>query len=118
MMKGKKPFYGSYGLRMNGTNLSMLDGTLLSQNKQNLYDSKRLATLLKFALRTYPARLGRVLLPNSQASKQKVMKLMLRRYSSCFKAQGRGYKFDNACFLQKQIKYLRYILQLKFKYIL
>ena len=118
MIKGKKPFYGSYGLRMNGTNLSMLDGTLLSQNEQNLYDSKRLATLLKFALRTYPSRLGRVLLPNSKASKQKVMKLILRRYSSCFKAQGRGYKFDNACFLQNQIKYLRYILELKFKYIL
>ena len=118
MIKGKKPFYGSYGLRMNGTNLSMLDGSLLSQNQQNLYDSKRLATLLKFGLRTYPARLGRVLLPNNQASKQKIMKLMLRRYSSCFKAQGKGYKFDNTCFLQKQIKYLRYILELKFKYIL
>ena len=118
MIKGKKPFHGSFGLRMNGTNLSMLDGSSLSQNEQNLYDSKRLATLLKPVFRAYPARLGRVLLPNNQASKQKVLKWMLRRYSSCFKAQGKGYKFDNACILQKQIKYLRYILQLKFKYIL
>ena len=115
MIKGKKPFHGSFGLRMNGTNLSMLDGSSLSQNEQNLNDSKRLATLLKFGLRSYPRR---VLFPNNQASKQKVLKLMLRRYSSCFKAQGKGYKFDNECFLQKQIKLLRYILQLKFKYIL
>ena len=118
MAKESRGFYGSYGLRMNGSNLTLLDGTSLSQNERSQDNVKQLRMLSKLGFRAYSAGLGQVVLPRDKISKQKMITLIARRYSSCFKAEGKGYKFDHECFLKKQIKYLRYILQLKFKYVL
>ena len=117
MRKEIRPFYGSYGLRMNGTDLMLLDGSSITRNESDLVQRKRIEVLSKLGFRTYSAGFGRVLLPKTKASKYQLMKMLVQRYSVCFKAQKKGYKFDQKCFQRKQNQYLRTILRLKFKYI-
>ena len=120
MRKENRPFYGSYGLRLNGTDLMLLDGSSITSNESDLRDleqRKRIDMLSKLGFRTYSAGLGKVLLPKTKASKFQLMKMLVQRYSVCFKAQKKGYKFDHKCFQRKQTQYLRTILRLKFKYI-
>ena len=117
MRKEIRPFYGSYGLRMNGTDLMLLDGSSITRNESDLVQRKRIEVLSKLGFRTYSAGFGKVLLPKTKASKYQLMKMLVQRYSVCFKAQKKGYKFDQKCFQRKQTQYLRTILRLKFKYI-
>ena len=117
MRKEIRPFYGSYGLRMNGTDLMLLDGSSITRNESDLVQRKRIEVLSKLGFRTYSAGFGKVLLPKTKASKYQLMKMLVQRYSVCFKAQKKGYKFDQKCFQRKQNQYLRTILRLKFKYI-
>ena len=117
MRKEIRPFYGSYGLRLNGTDLMLLDGSSITRNESDLVQRKRIEVLSKLGFRTYSAGFGKVLLPKTKASKYQLMKMLVQRYSVCFKAQKTGYKFDQKCFQRKQNQYLRTILRLKFKYI-
>ena len=120
MRKENRSFYGSYGLRLNGTDLMLLDGSSITRDENDLDQRKRIDMkhmLSKLGFRTYSAGLGKVLLPKTKASKYQLMKMLVQRYSVCFKAQKKGYKFDHKCFQRKQTQYLRTILRLKFKYI-
>ena len=118
MLKEKMPFYELYGLRIDGTTLTWLDGSLLSKNENHDGNHKRMDMFSKLAFRSQFGSSGKGRVPRRhKKTKQAILNLLMRRYSDCFEFLEKGYKFDHECFIKKQNKYLQYILRLKFKYI-
>ena len=110
------PFYELYGLRINGSSLTWLDGSLVSQPDHG--NKKRMDMFSKLAFRSQPGMLGKVRIPTNRKPKPSILNLLMRRYSECFEVQENAYKFDHECFIRNQNKYLQYLLRLKFKYII